>query len=69
MELIPKKELRQNAILFSLVESCKLNKVNPRKYFEDLVKDLHQGKKILHSLSIQKNYQRILPQKMTMVSP
>ncbi len=25
------------AILFTLVESCKLNKVNPREYFEDLV--------------------------------
>jgi len=30
--------------LFSLVESCKLNKVNPREYFKDLVLDLHQGK-------------------------
>ena len=40
-----KKGAQTNAILFSLVESCKLNKVNPRKYFEDLVKDLHQGKK------------------------
>ncbi len=26
------------AILFSLVETCKLNKVNPREYFADLVK-------------------------------
>ena len=33
------------AILFSLVESCKLNKVNPREYFKNLVQDLHQGKK------------------------
>ncbi len=32
------------AVLFSLVESCKLNNVNPRKYFEKLVEDLHQGK-------------------------
>jgi transposase len=32
------------AILFSLVESCKLNKVNPREYFKKLVQDLHQGK-------------------------
>lgn len=32
------------AILFSLVESCKLNKVNPRQYFKKLVQDLHQGK-------------------------
>lgn len=32
------------AILFSLVESCKLNKVNPREYFKNLVQDLHHGK-------------------------
>lgn len=32
------------AILFSLVESCKLNQVNPRTYFKHLVQDLHQGK-------------------------
>jgi transposase len=32
------------AVLFSLTETCKLNKVNPRKYFENLVKDLLQGK-------------------------
>jgi transposase len=32
------------AILFSLVESCRLNDVNPREYFKNLVEDLHQGK-------------------------
>lgn len=32
------------AILFSLVESCKLVGVNPREYFKKLVQDLHQGK-------------------------
>jgi hypothetical protein len=32
------------AILFSLVESCKLNHVNPRHYFKQLVEDLHGGK-------------------------
>ena len=32
------------AILFTLVQCCKLNKVNPREYFKDLVKDLHAGK-------------------------
>ena len=31
------------AILFSLVESCKLNQVNPREYFRRLVSALHQG--------------------------
>lgn len=32
------------AILFSLVESCKLNKINPREYFRKLVEELHLGK-------------------------
>lgn len=32
------------AILFSLVESCKLNKVNPREYVKCLVQDLHLNK-------------------------
>lgn len=32
------------AILFSIVESCKLNKVNPREYLKKLVEDLHNGK-------------------------
>jgi transposase len=32
------------AILFSLVESCKLNGVNPREYFKNLVEALHSGK-------------------------
>ena len=31
------------AILFSLVESCKLNGVNPRAYLKSLVSDLHLG--------------------------
>lgn len=33
------------AVLFSIVETCKLNKVNPRVYFQNLVKDLLEGKK------------------------
>lgn len=32
------------AVLFSLVETCKLNHVNPREYFKNLVKDLLAGK-------------------------
>lgn len=32
------------AILFTLIESCKLIDVNPRQYFKDLIQDLHQGK-------------------------
>jgi transposase len=31
------------AILFSLVESCKLNQLNPREYFKKLVSALHSG--------------------------
>ena len=31
------------AILFTLVETCKLNHVNPREYFKSLVQDLHDG--------------------------
>ena len=38
-----KRGARTAATLFTLVESCKLNKVNPRQYFKDLVKGLHQG--------------------------
>ena len=33
-----------SAVLFSLMESCKLNHVNPREYLKNLVQDLHQGK-------------------------
>jgi transposase len=32
------------AILFSLVETCKLNDVNPREYFKNLAEDLLAGK-------------------------
>lgn len=32
------------AIMFTLVESCKLNKVNPRAYFKKLIETLHEGK-------------------------
>ena len=31
------------AILFSLVESCKLNKINPREYMKAIVTGLHAG--------------------------
>jgi transposase len=32
------------AILFSIIETCKLNKINPREYLKNLVLDLHNGK-------------------------
>ncbi len=31
------------AIIFSIIETCKLNQVNPREYLEKLVQDLLQG--------------------------
>ena len=39
-----KKGAQTAAILFSLVESCKLNKINPRVYFKTLIQHLHQKK-------------------------
>jgi len=39
-----KRGAKTTAILFSMVESCKLNNVNPREYFRKLVEDLHRGK-------------------------
>lgn len=35
-----------NAVLFSLVESCKINKVNPREYFRDIVHAIHEKRAI-----------------------
>lgn len=35
-----------NAVLFSLVESCKLIKVNPRDYFRDIVHAIHEKRSI-----------------------
>ena len=37
---------KTNAVIFSLVESCKLNKINPREYFKEIVLAIHQGQKI-----------------------
>jgi transposase len=41
-----KKGAETNAVLFSLVESCKINKVNPRDYFRDIVHAIHEKRKI-----------------------
>ena len=35
------------AILFSIIETCKLVGVNPRKYFEELVQDLLAGSQLI----------------------
>lgn len=39
-----KKGAETNAVMFSIVESCKLNKVNPREYFKDVVHTIHEKK-------------------------
>jgi transposase len=39
-----KRGAETNAVLFSLVESCKLNKVNPRDYFRDIVHAIHENR-------------------------
>jgi transposase len=39
-----KRGAETSAILFSIIESCKLNKVDPLKYLKNLVEDLHYGK-------------------------
>lgn len=41
-----KRGAKTNSILFSLVESCKLNKINPREYFKDIVHAIHQNQKV-----------------------
>ena len=35
---------RTAAVLFSIIETCKLNQVNPREYFKSLTQDLLAGK-------------------------
>lgn len=42
-----KKGAMTSAILFSIVESCKLNDVNPRIYFKEIVQSMHQGQEPL----------------------
>ena len=39
-----KRGAKTTAIMFSIVQSCKLNKINPREYVTNLVRDLHGGK-------------------------
>ena len=42
-----KRGAKTNAVLFSIVESCKINEVNPRRYFPDQVRRIHEGKEPL----------------------
>ena len=39
-----KRGSRTSAVLFSVVEACKLNRVNPREYFPFAMEQIHQGK-------------------------
>jgi transposase len=41
-----KRGAKTHSVLFSLVESCKLNKINPREYFKEIVLAIHQNQKI-----------------------
>lgn len=41
-----KKGAETNAVMFTLVESCKLNKVNPRDYFKDIVHAIHEKREV-----------------------
>ena len=41
-----KRGAETNAVLFSIVESCKINKVNPRDYFRDIVHTIHEKRSI-----------------------
>lgn len=49
-----KRGAETNAVLFSLVESCKLNKVNPRDYFRDIVHAIHEKRTIFTPNEYQK---------------
>lgn len=42
-----KRGAKTNAILFSLVQSCLINNINPRKYFPWVVTQVHQKKTLL----------------------
>lgn len=39
-----KKGARTGSILFSIVESCKINQINPRNYFPWVIAQIHQKK-------------------------
>lgn len=41
-----KRGVETNTILFSIVESCKINKVNPRDYFKNIVHAIHERRPI-----------------------
>ncbi len=42
-----KRGAKTTAILFSIVQSCKINNINPRNYLPWIVEQIHKGKPIL----------------------
>jgi len=50
-----KRGAKTLAIMFSIVESCKVNKVNPREYIPDMVSRLHAGKPWVTPRNYQQN--------------
>lgn len=42
------------AIHFTLVESCKLNKVNPRQYYRDIIERIHAGRPVITPLEFKR---------------
>lgn len=49
-----KRGAKTSSILFSLVESCKLNKINPREYFKEIVLAIHQGQQVFTPVEFKK---------------
>ena len=42
-----KRGAKTNSILFSIVQTCKMNNINPRNYFDWVVKKIHKEEEIL----------------------
>ena len=57
-----KRGAKTTAIMFSVVQSCKLNKVNPREYLTDLVRVLHQGQQAYSPYEYRLNIESQNPQ-------
>lgn len=45
-----------SAKLFTIVESCKLNKVNPRVYLQEMVKGIHQRRELLTPFEAKRDF-------------
>lgn len=52
-----KKGAATTSLLFTIVETCKLNKVNPRKYIQDMVYRIHQNQATISPSQYQKESQ------------